>query len=127
MNILQINKIIKDAKPDIDLSGQKWTMLDFADEIQLNVIYLPQVDDPQLVCLQGIVALCEDENAMDSLIETNYASLQLMEHDPQQECYIFTTRPDSATSKVANCALYCGVNWIELPLSFLVEKSVRPK
>jgi hypothetical protein len=126
MNIRQINRLIKKSKPDIDLSGQTWTMFDIADEIQLHIIYLPQVEDPQLVCLRGIVALCDDEKAMDSLIETNYASFQLMENYPEHEGYIFTTRLDSAASKVANCALYCGVNWIELPLSFLIEKSDPP-
>jgi hypothetical protein len=119
MNIRKINRIIKAAKPDIDLTGQKATTFYISSKIQLKVFYIPNVADPKMVCLRGLDALLYNFSACDALIEKNFASLSPQKNDAEREAYFFTSQQRPSADTLFSCALYSGMNWIEIPLGYI--------
>jgi hypothetical protein len=126
MKMEQINSIIKQAKPDIDLSGQTSKIYRLGANMRIVAYFLPQQDNPKLVCMLGLATLLNDIDMVKDLIENGFVTFDIDDDDVEVEHYIFSLRDEAHSCPTAHCFLYCGVNWIQVPKQSLPQETMQP-
>lgn len=126
MKMEQINNIIKQAKPDIDLSGQTSKIYRVDANMRIVAYFLPQQAYPKLVCLLGLYTLFSDIDMVKDIIENGFVTIDIVDDNAEIEHYIFSLRDEAHSCPTAHCFLYCGVNWIQVPKQSLPQETMQP-